>query len=124
MGTADFVVAGAGIAGIAAAHEIAGRRKLGKVVIVDPRPPLTLTSDKSTECYRNWWPDATMVAFMNRSIDLLEEWSEASGNRFAMNRNGYAYFTADPATAAKLERFWRLASPRPVEPQVPTPLSA
>ena len=20
-------------------------------------PPLTLTSDKSTECYRNWWPD-------------------------------------------------------------------
>jgi glycine/D-amino acid oxidase-like deaminating enzyme len=110
VGTADIVVAGAGIAGIAAAHEIAVRRKLGKVVIVDPRPPLTLTSDKSTECYRNWWPDATMVAFMNRSIDLLEEWSEASGNRFAMNRNGYAYFTADPATAAKLETEARKAS--------------
>lgn len=103
MRTSDFVVIGAGIAGIAAAHEIAVRRRLGRVLIVDPRPPLSLTSDKSTECYRNWWPDATMIAFMNRSIDLLEEWSELSGDRFAMNRNGYAYFTADPATAAQLE---------------------
>jgi glycine/D-amino acid oxidase-like deaminating enzyme len=102
--TADFVVVGAGIAGVAAAHEIAVRRRLGRVVIVDPRPPLTLTSDKSTECYRNFWPDATMVAFMNRSIDLLEEWSEESGDRFSMNRNGYAYFTADPARARKLEQ--------------------
>ena len=110
MRTADFVVVGAGIAGVAAAHEIAVRRKLGKVLLVDPRPPLTLTSDKSTECYRNWWPDATMVAFMNRSIDLLEEWSEASGDRFAMNRNGYAYFTANAETAAKLEAEARRAS--------------
>ena len=103
MRSVDFVVCGAGIGGIAAAHEIAVRRKLGRVLIVDPRPPLTLTSDKSTECYRNWWPDRTMVDFMNRSIDLLEEWSEESGDRFAMNRNGYAYFTADAATAAQFE---------------------
>jgi len=59
MRTVDFVVCGAGIAGVAAAHEIAVRRRLGRVLIVDPRPPLSLTSDKSTECYRNWWPDAT-----------------------------------------------------------------
>jgi glycine/D-amino acid oxidase-like deaminating enzyme len=110
MRSFDFVIAGAGIAGVAAAHEVAVRRKLGRVLLVDPRPPLTLTSDKSTECYRNWWPDATMVAFMNRSIDLLEAWSELSGDRFAMNRNGYAYFTADPATAAKLEAEARRAS--------------
>lgn len=110
MRTAEFVVCGAGIAGIAAAHEIAVRRKLGRVLLVDPLPPLTLTSDKSTECYRNFWPDATMVDFMNRSIDLLEEWSELSGDRFAMNRNGYAYFTADPATAAKLEAQARIAA--------------
>ena len=104
--TTDVVVCGAGIAGVAAAYELAVRRGLGRVLLVDPLPPLSLTSDKSTECYRNWWPGPgpTMVRFMDRSIDLLEEMSEASGDRFAMNRNGYAYFTADRARAAELER--------------------
>ncbi len=45
-----------------------------------------------------------MVRFMGRSIDLLEEMAAASADRFAMNRNGYAYFTAEPARAAELER--------------------
>ncbi len=104
--TAEVVVCGAGIAGVAAAYELAVRRGLRRILLVDPLPPLTLTSDKSTECYRNWWPGpgATMVRFMDRSIDLLEEMAAASGDRFAMNRNGYAYFTADLARAAELER--------------------
>src|SRR4051812_30170635 len=54
--SADVVVGGAGIAGIAAAYPLAVRGGLTNVVIVDERPPLSLTSDKSTECYRNWWP--------------------------------------------------------------------
>jgi glycine/D-amino acid oxidase-like deaminating enzyme len=107
--SADIVICGAGIGGVAAAYELAVRRGLGmsqRIVLVDPLPPLTLTSDKSTECYRNWWPGpgTTMVRFMDRSIDLLEEMAEASGDRFAMNRNGYAYFTAEPERAAGLER--------------------
>lgn len=107
--SADIVICGAGIGGVSAAYELAVRRGLGKsqrIVLVDPLPPLTLTSDKSTECYRNWWPGpgTTMVRFMDRSIDLLEEMAAASGDRFAMNRNGYAYFTAEPERAAHLER--------------------
>jgi len=53
---------------------------------VDERPPLSLTSDKSTECYRNWWPGPgdDMVALMNRSIDLLEEEARESGNVFRL----------------------------------------
>jgi len=102
--TADVVVCGAGIAGIAAAHELAVERGCGDVLLVDPLPPLTLTSDKSAECYRNWWPGETMTRFMARSIDRLDAWTAASGNRFAMNRNGYAYLTADPRRAAELER--------------------
>lgn len=107
--SADIVICGAGIGGVAAAYELAVRRGLGmsqRIVLVDPLPPLTLTSDKSTECYRNWWPGpgTTMVRFMDRSIDLLEEMAEASGDRFAMNRNGYAYFTAEPERAVGLER--------------------
>jgi len=103
MRSAEVVVVGAGIAGAAAAYELAVARGIRGVAIVDPLPPLSLTSDKSTECYRNFWPDATMVAFLNRSIDRLEAWSEESGGRFAMNRNGYAYFTADAARARALE---------------------
>ncbi|HSM12526.1 MAG TPA: FAD-binding oxidoreductase, partial [Thermoanaerobaculia bacterium] len=70
----------------------------------DERPPLSLTSDKSTECYRNWWPDRPMVELVNRSIELLDELAEATGNAFALNRNGYLFATATAAGAAALER--------------------
>ncbi len=64
-------------------------------MIVDPRPPLSLTSDKSTECYRNWWPNRPMVGLMNRSIELLEEMASASGCGFGLSRRGYLFVTAD-----------------------------
>src|SRR3990167_11067438 len=96
--TAEIVICGAGIAGVAAAYHLAVRRGVTDVVLVDERPPLSLTSDKSTECYRNWWPGPgdAMVALMNRSIDLLEELARESGNVFRMNRRGYLFVTADP----------------------------
>ena len=50
----EVVICGAGIAGVAAAYHLAVRRGVRDVVLVDERPPLTLTSDKSAECYRNW----------------------------------------------------------------------
>src|SRR5687768_18030978 len=97
--TAQVVICGAGIAGVATAYHLAVRRGVRGVVLVDERSPLTLTSDKSTECYRNWWPGPgdAMVAVMNRSIDLLEELARESGNVFRMNRRGYLFATADPA---------------------------
>lgn len=106
--TADVVICGAGIAGIAAAYHLAAGHHLKKVVLVDERAPLTLTSDKSTECYRNWWPgpDKAMVSLMNRSIDLLEALAHQSGNSFNLNRRGYLYATADPA---RLEIFKQVA---------------
>lgn len=104
--TADVVICGAGIAGVAAAYHLAVRRGVKEVVLADERPPLTLTSDKSTECYRNWWPgpDDAMVRLMNRSIDLLEELAAESGNAFHLNRRGYLYVTADPARIPLLRR--------------------
>jgi sarcosine oxidase subunit beta len=96
--TAEVVICGAGIAGIAAAHELVVRRGRRDVVLVDERPALSLTSDKSTEAYRNWWPgpDGAMVQLMNHSIDRLEALARDSGNVFRMNRRGYVYATADP----------------------------
>jgi glycine/D-amino acid oxidase-like deaminating enzyme len=97
--TASVVICGAGIAGISAAYHLAVTHGVKGIVLVDERAPLTLTSDKSTECYRNWWPGPgdAMVGLMNRSIDILEELARASGNAFNLNRRGYLYATADPA---------------------------
>lgn len=108
----NVVICGAGIAGIATAHALAVGRGMREVVLVDERPPLTLTSDKSTEAYRNWWPgpDDAMVRFMNRSIDLLESWADASGDRFLLNRRGYVYATTQAETATRFEADARRAS--------------
>ena len=98
---AEVVICGAGIAGVATAYHLAVNYGVTDVVLIDERPPLTLTSDKSTECYRNWWPgpDAGMVAMMNRSIDLLEELANESKNVFGLNRRGYLFATANPDKA-------------------------
>lgn len=106
MKTASVVVCGAGIAGVSAAFHLAVRQGLKGVLLVDELAPLTLTSDKSTEAYRNWWPGPgdSMVRFMNRSIDLLEELALESDNYFNMNRRGYVFLTADPNYVPIMER--------------------
>jgi glycine/D-amino acid oxidase-like deaminating enzyme len=95
------VICGAGIAGVSAAYYLA-RAGIADILIVDELAPLTLTSDRSTECYRNWWPDPELQALVNRSIDLMEELAKESGNVFRMNRRGYLYVTADPSAADRL----------------------
>src|SRR5262245_600507 len=97
--TAEIVICGAGIAGVAAAYHLAVKQGMRDVMLVEPGAPLSLTSDKSTEAYRNLWPGPgdAMVAFMNRSIDLLEEIARATDNRIQLNRRGYVYATADAA---------------------------
>src|SRR6185369_859174 len=101
----DVVICGAGIAGIAAAYHLSVKRGIKKVVIVDEREPMTLTSDKGTQGYRNWWPgpDDTMLKLVSRSIDLLEDTAQESGNTFRMNRRGYLFATTDDARLATLE---------------------
>ena len=90
----DIVICGAGITGIAAAYYLS-KAGAKNILLLDERPPLSLTSDRSTECYRNWWPDPAMLALMNRSIDLMEELADENNNSFHLNRRGYLYVTAD-----------------------------
>jgi len=110
--TGEVVICGAGIAGISVAWQLAVKHGMKNVVLVDERPPMTLTSDKSTEAYRNWWPDPddAMVKLMNRSIDLMEELALASDNRFLMNRRGYLYATADRGRIDAMQASAELAS--------------
>ncbi len=102
----EVVICGAGIAGISAAYHLAVQQGLRDVVLVDERAPLTLTSDKSTECYRNWWPGpgSAMVSLMNRSIDILEALAHESDNLFHLNRRGYLYATSEPARIVDFKR--------------------
>src|SRR6478609_9942665 len=98
MSSERIVICGAGIAGVAAAYALV-QQGCQNVVIVEQGNPLSLTSDKSTEAYRNWWPgpDWAMTAFMDRSIDLIEEIARATSNRINLNRRGYLFATADAA---------------------------
>ena len=103
-----IVICGGGIAGIAAAYSLAVEHSQTDVVVVEADNPLSLTSDKSSEAYRNWWPGpgSDMVSLMNRSIDLMEDLARQSGNVFLMNRRGYLFATAQPE---QVERYLRAA---------------
>ncbi len=111
--SARIVICGAGIAGIAAAYQLA-LNGATHVTLVEPGNPLSLTSDKSTEAYRNWWPgpDRAMTAFMNRSIDLIEEIARATGNRINLNRRGYLFATADRGKIEFLQTMAQMAEAR------------
>src|SRR5215471_2700765 len=110
--TADVVVCGAGIAGLAAAYHLSVRQRVGRVLVIDELPPMSLTSDKGTQGYRNWWPgpDDTMFRFVSRSIDLLEESAHESGNVFRLNRRGYLFATLSDPELARLEATARQVS--------------
>jgi sarcosine oxidase subunit beta len=99
--TYDTVICGAGITGISTAYFLA-RAGIKHILLVDERPPLGLTSDRSTECYRNWWPHPDMLAMMERSIDLMERLADQSGNVFHLNRRGYLFVTADRSKISAL----------------------
>ena len=107
---ANVVICGAGIIGVSAAYFLANAG-VKDILLLDERSPLTFTSDRSTECYRNWWPDPVMLALMNRSIDLMENLADESGNVFHLNRRGYLYVTADQSQVPRLtERSERISS--------------
>jgi sarcosine oxidase subunit beta len=100
---ANVVICGAGITGVSAAYFLA-KAGVKDILLLDERPPLTFTSDRSTECYRSWWPDSIMLALMNRSINLMEELAEESGNVFHLNRRGYLYVTANESLVSYLTK--------------------
>ncbi len=102
--SANTVICGAGIAGAAAAFHLSKSKSAGKVVVIDSREPFTLTSDKGTQGYRNWWPgpDDTMFKLVSRSIDLLEESAMSCENAFRLNRRGYLFATSQEKEFAKL----------------------
>ena len=89
----SVAIIGMGIVGIAVAYYLARDHEYKKITLIDQGQPMAFTSAQSGENYRNWWPHPSMVAFTNRSIDLMEEVARTTGNRINMTRRGYALAT-------------------------------
>jgi sarcosine oxidase, subunit beta len=108
---AQVVICGAGIAGIATAYFLAVKSNVQNVVLLERDTPLAMTSDKSTECYRNWWGgiDNAMVGLMNRSIDWLEVIANETNNQIHLNRRGYVYATSDSNQIPKMREAAEIA---------------
>ncbi|MBV8185131.1 MAG: FAD-binding oxidoreductase [Hyphomicrobiales bacterium] len=103
-GRAEIVVIGAGVVGLACAYYLSLHHRAGEVLIVDPRPPMSLTSAASGENYRNWWPHPVMTAYTDYSIDLMEAIARESANRIHMTRRGYVLATRKTDPTAMLEK--------------------
>jgi len=93
--TADVVICGAGLAGIASAYYLK-QHGVDKIILIDQDPPLNRTSSRSAECYRDWWSEKCMFELVSHSISLMEVLAEKSGNQFNMNRRGYLYVSFQP----------------------------
>lgn len=111
--SAEVVICGAGIAGVAAAYYLT-QAGVNNVILIDKQEPLSLTTAKSGENYRNWWPNEPMAAFCNRSIELMEELAAATNNSFLMNRSGYVYATMSRSPAEVVAQVERVYGALPV----------
>lgn len=89
----EVAVIGCGSIGLASAYYLAKHHGRKDIALIDSGQPMAFTSAQSGENYRNWWPHPSMVAFTNRSIDLLEDIARQTDNRINMNRRGYALAT-------------------------------
>ena len=99
----DVVISGAGLSGVATAHALAAKHNIRRVLLVDPRPPVSATSSVSTECYRDFWPTmGPMRPLVNRSIELMEKLARETGNEFYMTRRGYIYLRCALVVSSKV----------------------
>ena len=96
-GAATVTIVGAGIAGICAAYYIKKVLPDFRVCLVDCVEPMSFTSAQSGENYRDWWPHPSMSAFIDHSIDLMEEIAAISDNRILMTRGGYLLGSRAPS---------------------------
>jgi len=104
--SAEVVICGAGLAGVAAAYHLAVRRGVGGVVLVDSREPLSLSSRLGGAGYHTLWADSdrALGALLERGIDGLEAFAEESQNVFGLDRRGCVLVSAQPEGGHRLRR--------------------
>lgn len=95
----DAVVCGAGLAGIATARHLAIKGL--SVCLVDCNSALSMTSSRSTECYRLLWPTVGHAALAARSLALMQDCKDVFGVDARQQAQGYLFVGChDPCGAA------------------------
>ena len=81
----NITICGAGIAGIATAWSLAVKYNQKNVILIDKNQPMSLTTSKSGENFRDYWPQPCMTALTRRSIKIMKDLAADSGNTFEMS---------------------------------------
>jgi len=89
-------ICGAGIAGVATAYYLLQKEKDFDVILIDKHQPLSFTTSKSGENFRNYWPQECMQEFISHSIELMTQLRNEFGNdSFDMVYSGYNFISHD-----------------------------
>ena len=92
----SITICGAGIAGVATAYYLLKKNKNIEVILVDKNQPLSFTTSKSGENFRDYWPQKQMRNFVSDSILLMQELKEMYGEDvFEMKYTGYNFISHD-----------------------------
>ena len=87
-----IAICGAGIIGVTAAYFISKANSNYKVILIDKIQPMSFTSSKSGENFRDYWPHPCMEQLSSRSIELMENLrSEFGEDSFEMDFSGYHF---------------------------------
>lgn len=87
-----IAICGAGIVGVASAYYLIKKVKSADIILIDKHQPLSFTSSKSGENFRDYWPHPCMEALSSRSIELMKSLKEELGHdAFNMEFSGYHF---------------------------------
>lgn len=96
QGKETIVICGAGIAGVATAYYLLKEKKNCNVILIDKNQPLSFTTSKSGENFRDYWPEKNMRQFVSDSIQLMQELKLQYGtDAFEMKNSGYNFISHD-----------------------------
>ncbi len=91
-----IVICGAGIAGIATAYYLTKLNNKLNIILIDKNQPLSFTTSKSGENFRDFWPQKCMREFASHSIRLMEDLKDDYGHdTFKMSFSGYNFVSHD-----------------------------
>ncbi len=91
MKNIHIAICGAGIAGISTAYYLAVKYHQKNIILIDKNLPMSLTTSKSGENFRDYWPQACMTALTRHSVNLMKVLSNESDNAFEMRYSGYDF---------------------------------
>ncbi len=94
MKNVHIAICGAGIAGIATAYYLAIKYRQQDIVLIDKNLPMSLTTSKSGENFRDYWPQPCMTALTRHSLDLMKTLADNNDNVFEMHYSGYDFVSA------------------------------